>query len=293
MIKGRLIKGIGGFYYVDAAGEIFECKARGIFRQMKVTPLVGDYVEISILDQENKKGVLEKILERKTELIRPTVANVDQAVIVFAVTQPEPNLLLLDRFLILAEKEELDIVICLNKTDLVEEDQHFKKILDIYHTTGYRILLTNYKNEDSIVQLKEVLTNKTNVFAGPSGVGKSTLLNKIHPGLKLETGVISKKTSRGKHTTRHAELISIGNNSWVVDTPGFSSLSIDFMEAEELPHFFPEFSPYLEECRFSSCRHIDEPKCGIKEALKTGSISEERYNNYLQFIEEIRSSRRF
>lgn len=293
MITGRLIKGIGGFYYVDTAGEIFECKARGIFRQMKVTPLVGDYVEISILDQENKKGVLEKILERKTELIRPTVANVDQAVIVFAVTQPEPNLLLLDRFLILAEKEELDIVICLNKTDLVEEDQHFKKILDIYYTTGYRILLTNYKDEDSIVQLKEVLTNKTNVFAGPSGVGKSTLLNKIHPGLKLETGVISKKTSRGKHTTRHAELISIDRNSWVVDTPGFSSLSIDFMELEELPHLFPEFSPYLEECRFSSCRHIDEPKCGIKAALEAGSISEERYNNYLQFIEEIRSSRRF
>lgn len=293
MIKGRLIKGIGGFYYVDTDKEVFECKARGIFRQMKITPLVGDFVEISILDEENKKGVVEKILERKTELIRPTVANVDQAVIVFAVTQPEPNLLLLDRFLIQAEKEELDIVICLNKTDLADEARQYKRILDIYRTTNYRILLTNYKDEESIQQLREELVNRTNVFAGPSGVGKSTLLNKIHPGLKLETGDISRKTSRGKHTTRHAELIAIGNNSWVVDTPGFSSLSIDFMEVEELTYLFPEFAPYLEECRFSSCLHIDEPECGIKKALISGGISEERYKNYLQFVEEIRSSRRF
>lgn len=293
MIKGRLVKGIGGFYYVDINGEVFECKARGILRQMKITPLVGDYVEISILDHEKKLGVLEKIMERKTELIRPTVANVDQAIIVFAVTQPEPNLSLLDRFLVLAEVEELDIVICLNKMDLVEDTQQYKSILDIYRNTGYQFLLTNSKDCESILALKEMLMNKTNVFAGPSGVGKSTLLNKIKPGLKLETGDISKKTSRGKHTTRHAELISIGEKTWVVDTPGFSSLNIDFIKEENLPYLFPEFAPYLDQCKFSSCLHIDEPKCAIKEAVKINKISEERYASYLLFREEIRKNRRY
>lgn len=232
-------------------------------------------------------------MERKTELIRPTVANVDQAIIVFAVTQPEPNLSLLDRFLVLAEVEELDIVICLNKMDLVEDTQQYKSILDIYRNTGYQFLLTNSKDCESILALKEMLMNKTNVFAGPSGVGKSTLLNKIKPGLKLETGDISKKTSRGKHTTRHAELISIGEKTWVVDTPGFSSLNIDFIKEENLPYLFPEFAPYLDQCKFSSCLHIDEPKCAIKEAVKINKISEERYASYLLFREEIRKNRRY
>ena len=293
MLKGRLVKGIGGFYYVDVDSDIFECKARGIFRQMKITPLVGDYVEISVLDKEKRIGVLENIMKRKTELIRPSVANVDQAVIVFAVTHPKPNILLLDRLLVLAEKEELDILICLNKMDLVEESKEYKTILDIYYNSGYKILLTNYKDDNSILQLNEMLINKTNVFAGPSGVGKSTLLNKIHPGLKLETGSISMKTARGKHTTRHAELISIGKNSWVVDTPGFSSLNLDPIEEEELPYLFPEFISYLEKCKYSSCEHIDEPNCAIKEALKSGNISESRYSSYLQFVEEIRKRRRY
>ncbi|SES66251.1 ribosome biogenesis GTPase [Natronincola peptidivorans] len=292
MLKGRLIKGIGGFYYVDIAGRIYECKARGIFRQMKITPLVGDDVKISIIDETNKKGVIEEILERRTELIRPTVANVDQAIIVFAVTQPEPNLVLLDRFLVLAENEELDIVICFNKIDLLQNNE-YTSFVDIYTSAGYDVVLTTAKEEDSIKQLKEMLLDKISVFAGPSGVGKSTLLNKIHPELKLQTGELSEKTSRGKHTTRHVELISIENHGWVVDTPGFSSLNLDFIEEEDLQLLFPEFSAHIEECRFTSCLHMDEPSCGVKKAIKSGIINEKRYNSYLQLIEEIRNNRRY
>ncbi|AKL95530.1 ribosome biogenesis GTpase RsgA [Clostridium aceticum] len=292
MKRGRLIKGIGGFYYVDVDGETYECKARGIFRQMKITPLVGDYVEISITDEQKKLGVMEKIMERSTELIRPTVANVNQAIIVFAVTQPEPNIMLLDRFLVLAESEELEVVICFNKVDLLAEEDYLP-IVDRYRAIGYKVLLTSVKRDVGIADLKEVLIGNTSVFAGPSGVGKSTLLNKVHPELQLKTGEISVKTARGKHTTRHAELIAIEKNSWVVDTPGFSALSLDFMEAEDLALYFPEFNEYREECKFSSCQHIDEPKCGIKNALQKNLIAEERHNSYQQFLQEIKSNRRF
>ncbi|AOY77366.1 ribosome small subunit-dependent GTPase A [Clostridium formicaceticum] len=292
MKKGRLIKGIGGFYYVDVEGEIYECKARGIFRQKKITPLVGDYVEISITDEQKKVGVVEKIMERSTELIRPTVSNVNQAVIVFAVIQPEPNIMLLDRFLVLAESQELEIVICFNKVDLATTEAYMP-IADRYRAVGYKVLLTSAKNEVSITDLRKVLLDKTSVFAGPSGVGKSTLLNKIHPNLQLKTGEISAKTARGKHTTRHAELIPIEKHSWVVDTPGFSALNIDFIEEEALALYFPEFDEYMEECKFSSCQHVDEPSCGIKNALQQNKIAKERYHSYLQFLQEIRSNRRF
>ncbi|SDK43172.1 ribosome small subunit-dependent GTPase A [Natronincola ferrireducens] len=292
MEKGRLIKGIGGFYYVDVMGEIYECKARGIFRQHNITPLVGDQVIISVTDEAKKMGVVEKVLERRTQLIRPAVANVDQAIIVFAVTQPEPNISLLDRFLILAESEDLDIIICLNKIDLVEKEV-YETIVNMYTSAGYKVVLTSYKDNDSILNLRRMLLEKTSVFAGPSGVGKSTLLNKVDPRLKLKTGVISQKTARGKHTTRHAELIAIERESWVVDTPGFSALNVDFIDEGELSFYFPEFLPCLEECKFASCYHMDEPKCGVKKGLKEGKVSEQRYSSYLQLIQEIRNSRRF
>lgn len=292
MKKGRLIKGIGGFYYVYIDGKIYECKARGIFRQRKISPLVGDYVEISITDEEKSKGVVEKILDRETELVRPTVANVDQVIVVFAVTQPEPHTALLDRFLILAESQNLDIVICLNKIDLASEKQ-YRYIVDTYLKAGYKVILTSSKIDNSLEELKEIMSDKTTVFAGPSGVGKSTLLNKMYPNLQLKTGEISEKTARGRHTTRHAELISIENQGWVVDTPGFSSLNIDFINEEGLSFYFPEFLPYLKECKFSSCKHMEEPQCGIKQALELGDIRKERYNSYIQFIDEIRKNRRF
>ncbi len=292
MYSGRLIKGIGGFYYVDVKGETFECKARGLFRKKKITPVVGDYVEIDILDKENKKGVLEKINNRHNELIRPSVSNVDQAVVVFAVTQPDPHLSLLDRFLVLAESQNLNIVICFNKIDLLEQEE-YSKIINEYKSIGYKVILTSTNQKKGINELKNELKNKTTVFAGPSGVGKSTLLNSIHPGLKLQTGEISSKISRGKHTTRHAEIIPIEEDSWVVDTPGFSSLNMNFIEESQLELYFPEFMKCVDKCRFNTCKHINEPNCGVKDAVELNKISGSRYNNYIQFIEEIKKHRRY
>lgn len=292
MYRGRLIKGIGGFYYVDVKGEIFECKPRGLFRKKRIVPVIGDHVKISILDNENKKGVIEEIEVRHNELVRPSVSNVDQIIIVFAVAQPTPLFPLLDRFLVLAESQKLEIIICLNKIDLLDEDE-YKKIIDIYFTVSYKIILTSGIQCEGIDELSKELKDKTTVFAGPSGVGKSTLLNCIHPGLQLETGKVSLKTGRGKHITRHAELINIGENSWVVDTPGFSSLAIDSIDEEDLHYYFPEFMLYIDTCRFNSCRHINEPDCGIKGAVESGKISQQRYDSYVQLIDEIRKSRRY
>jgi len=292
MYSGRLVKGIGGFYYVDVNGEIFECKARGLFRKKKIVPTIGDYVEISILDNENKKGVIENINKRHNELIRPSVSNIDQAIVVFAVTRPDPHLSLLDRFLVLAESQKLNIIICLNKIDLLEEEE-YKEIINIYTLAGYKVILTSTKQDKGISDLREELKNKTTVFAGPSGVGKSTLLNHIHPGLKLQTGELSLKIGRGKHTTRHAELIAVGEDGWVVDTPGFSSLDMDFIHEDELGFNFPEFESYLHDCKFNSCKHLNEPSCSVKEAVALGEISANRYNSYMQFIDEIKKHRRY
>ncbi len=292
MLRGRLIKGIGGFYYVDVNGVIYECKPRGLFRKKKISPLVGDYVQISILDDEDKKGVIEEIDDRNNELIRPSVCNVDQVVVVFAVAQPDPHLSLLDRFLVLAESEKLQILICFNKTDLLDEAK-YEEMVNIYKTVGYKVILASGETNEGIEDLKRKLEDKTTVFAGPSGVGKSTLLNCIHPSLGLETGEVSSKIGRGRHTTRHAELINIGDRAWVVDTPGFSSLAVDFIEEDELTYYFPEFISYIDGCRFNSCIHINEPDCAVKEAVESGHIPKARYASYIQLIDEIRKNRRY
>ncbi len=292
MYRGRLIKGIGGFYYVDVEGKIFECKPRGLFRKKKIIPVIGDYVKIDILDNENRKGVIEEIEVRQNELIRPSVSNVDQVVVVFAVTRPDPCFSLLDRFLVSAESQRLKIVICFNKVDLLDESD-YREMVDIYTAAGYKVILTSGILGEGISDLSKELKNKTTVFAGPSGAGKSTLLNCICPSLQLKTKDVSLKTGRGKHTTRHVELINIGKNSWVVDTPGFSSLAIDLMDEESLYYYFPEFTPYVDTCRFNSCKHINEPGCGIKEAVKLGKISQQRYNSYIQLIDEIKKGRRY
>ena len=292
MYRGKLIKGIGGFYYVDVEGEIFECKPRGLFRKKKIVPVIGDYVKIDILDNENRKGVIEEIEARQNELTRPSVSNVDQVVVMFAVTRPDPCFSLLDRFLVLAESQKLKIVICFNKIDLLDESG-YKEMVDIYTAAGYKVILTSSILGEGIRDLGKELKNKTTVFAGPSGVGKSTLLNCICPSLQLETKNVSLKTGRGKHTTRHVELINIGEDSWVADTPGFSSLAIDFIDEESLYYYFPEFMLYGDTCKFNSCKHINEPGCGIKEAIKLGKISQQRYNSYIQLIDEIKKSRRY
>ncbi|QUH26221.1 ribosome small subunit-dependent GTPase A [Serpentinicella alkaliphila] len=292
MKEGRLIKGIGGFYYVYIDGLIYECKARGIFRKKKITPSIGDFVRIDVIDEEKKLGVLEEILDRKNEMIRPPVSNIDQAFIVFSFINPDINTMLLDRFTVLAESKGLDVVICLNKTDLVKDEILIKELNEIYKNSGYKIIMTSTKENNGLEEIKNLLHSKTSVFAGPSGVGKSSIL-KILTNRELEIGDVSQKTGRGKHTTRHAELIRINSDGWVVDTPGFSSLDLGEIDSEELSDFFPEFREYMTECRFVSCSHVNEPDCMVKEALEEGKIALSRYENYKTFLKEIKESRRY
>jgi ribosome biogenesis GTPase len=286
MIKGIINKGIGGFYYVETEEKLYVCRARGKIKNEQITPLVGDRVEISVVDFDADEGIIEKVLPRKTELLRPNVSNVDQAIIVFAIKNPEPNIMLLDKMILLAENSGLDIVICFNKCDLDDEDK-FNNLSRIYKAAGYTILKTSTKNVQGIEALKEVLKDKISVFSGPSGVGKSTLLNTIEEGLKLQTGEISKKIKRGKHTTRHSELLLLKSGGYVVDTPGFTSLSLHEIPIEHLPGLFPEFEEASENCQFDNCKHLNEPKCGVKKALEAGAISRERYEAYTYIHNEL------
>ena len=291
MIEGRIIKGIGGFYYVDTDNGLYECRARGIFRKNKITPLVGDFVKISVVDEENKKGVVEEIAERETELVRPPIANVNKALIVFAVKNPTPHLSLLDRFIVLAEKENLEIVIILTKIDL-DDDNTFEKIKNIYEPCGYKVIGVSNLEKKNIDKVKEELKDNTVVFAGPSGVGKSSLLNEIDKNFKLKTGDVSDKIKRGKHTTRHAELFELEFGGMVADTPGFSSLTLDDIEDVDLKDYFIEFDNY-DDCKFGSrCIHQNEPNCAVKEAVENGEIPKERYESYIQLLNEIRQGKR-
>jgi ribosome biogenesis GTPase len=290
---GKIIKGIAGFYYVHVPKEgVFECKARGIFRKEKIKPLIGDNVEIVVGDLIEKKGNIEVILPRRNHLVRPTVANLDLAVIVFAVSHPEPNYNLLDRFLVMIEEKDIDAIICFNKIDILTEDQ-LQEITEIYNKTGYKVFMTSSISDKGIEALTEQLYDKTSVFAGPSGVGKSSILNLIQSEMILETGVVSEKIGRGKHTTRHAELICFHDDSYVVDTPGFSSLDIEHIEADNLKLYFREFATYEPYCKFKGCNHINEPICGIKDAVKDGDISRSRYTSYIQLVEESKDRRRY
>ena len=292
MINGEIIKGIGGFYYVDTENGLYECRARGIFRKNKITPLVGDRVSISVVDEENKKGVVEEIEERDTELVRPPIANVDKALIVFAIKNPSPNLSLLDRFIVLAEKENLEIVIVFTKVDLDTDGELLGELKDIYEVSGYKVISVSNKLKLNIDKIKEELKENTVVFAGPSGVGKSSLLNEVDKNFELKTGEVSDKIKRGKHTTRHAELLKLECGGMVADTPGFSSLTLDDIDESELKEYFIEFDKY-DECRFGSrCIHENEPSCAVKEAVENGDISKKRYESYIQLLNEIRSGKR-
>ena len=292
-MQGKIIKGIAGFYYVDVAESgIYECKAKGIFRKEKKKPLVGDNVEIEVLDEKEKIGNLIQILPRKNELIRPAAANVDQALVIFAVRQPDPNYQLLDRFLITMEQQEISSIICFNKKDLAEQEE-LDQMYQIYISCGYQVLLTSAEQEEGISQIRKILEGKTTVVAGPSGVGKSSLTNLLQEEVSMETGEISKKLKRGRHTTRHAQLLTVGEHTYLMDTPGFSSLYLTDIEEQELKSYFPEFRRYEEQCRFQGCRHIHEPDCGVKKALAEHKISQLRYEDYLGLYNELKEKRRF
>ena len=273
---GKIMKGIAGFYYVGVAESgVYECKAKGIFRKDKIKPLVGDDVEIEVLNEEEKLGNIVKILPRRSELIRPAVANIDQALVIFAAREPKPNLSLLDRFLVIMEKQDVPVIICFNKQDLCDEEE-VGRLKEIYEACGYPVVLASAKQGEGIEEIKSRLRGKTTTVAGPSGVGKSSLTNLLQNEVQMETGEISKKLGRGRHTTRHSQIIQIEEDTWLYDTPGFTSFYVEEIEKEELRFYFREFSKYEGTCRFQGCTHTHEPGCMVKNALEEGKISKER-----------------
>ena len=314
-MQGKIVKGIAGFYYVHVAESgLYECKAKGIFRNRSVKPLVGDDVEITVLDAKAREGNLTAILPRKNALVRPAVANVDQALVIFAADKPNPNLNLLDRFLIMMERQQVHTVICFNKKDLASQEEA-ARLAAVYRPCGYDLLFASVKAQEGIQEIQRRLAGKTTVLAGPSGVGKSSLINLLQPWGHMETGAISEKIQRGRHTTRHAELFALERKEpwqdapdtseelpaqaesphpgYICDTPGFSSLYLPEMEKEELQEYFPEFSRYRDTCRFQGCQHLKEPGCCVKEALEAGWVSRNRYDNYVNLYEELKQRRKY
>ncbi len=288
---GKIVKGIAGFYYVYVNNRgLYECKAKGAFRKDKIKPLVGDDATIDIISEEKKTGNVISIMPRKSELIRPAVANVDQALLIFATKNPEPNLNLLDRFLCMMEEQDLPIVICFNKEDLADDDFE-KKMRNTYENAGYQVIFCSAKLGQGIEAIKDILKGKITTVAGPSGVGKSSIVNMLTEGHSMETGEVSEKIGRGKHTTRHSELLYLGDDTFIMDTPGFSSLFVPKIEPVDLYTLFPEFVEPAQYCKFTGCAHDKEPQCGVKDAVAAGEIAASRYENYLQIYSEMVNER--
>lgn len=286
MINGRLMKGIGGFYYVETADGVFECKARGIFRKKNITPLVGDYVSITV--NENAENTIDEISERKNSLIRPPLANLDQLFVVSSVIEPKFNVSVVDRIIAVAEYKNIEPVIVITKIDL---DSSYEKYYDIYTNAGFKVILCDNIKGAGAELIRSLLKDKTSAFTGNTGVGKSSLLNAIDTGLSLETGETSRKLGRGRHTTRHCELYRVAGG-YVADTPGFSSLDFERGEKimkEDLPYCFREFLPYLEKCKFqNNCSHINDKGCAVVQAVKNGEISADRHNSYTELYNEVK-----
>lgn len=292
-MTGKIIKGISGFYYVYVEGAgLYECKAKGAFRKQKIKPLVGDNVEIAVIDEANKLGNVEKILPRKNELIRPAVSNIDMGLVIFASAKPDPNFNLLDRFLCMMEYQKVPVTICFNKIDLVDQEK-LKEYSGIYEPAGYNVIFTCTKTKEGLGSIRSLLEGKTTTVAGPSGVGKSSIINCLQSDITMETGTISEKIERGKHTTRHSEIIPVSHDTYIMDTPGFSSMDVPGFEKEDLWTCYPEFVRHEPYCRFIGCSHINEPDCGVKAAVEDGEISPVRYENYKLLYEELKNRHKY
>lgn len=286
-VEGKIIKGIAGFYYVDATdGNLYECKAKGVFRKEKIKPIIGDDVVIDIIDENDFSGNIVDVKPRRNKLIRPEVANIDTALLVCALKNPDPNFLMLDKLLLHFKKQNIPVIMCFNKEDIAD-DELINQAVKTYENSGAKVVITSADKNQGIDELKGLLTGKITTIAGPSGVGKSSIINLLQSNVKMETGIISKKLNRGKHTTRHSEIIKIDKDTFIIDTPGFTSIDVFDIEYDELSGFYDEFSEY-EQCYFTPCSHTHEPKCGVKDAVEDGLISEIRYNNYKKIYEELK-----
>ncbi|MFD2044055.1 ribosome small subunit-dependent GTPase A [Ornithinibacillus salinisoli] len=288
MVEGRIIKALSGFYYVQTTDGVYQCKGRGVFRKKKITPLVGDFVTFDIDD--NNEGYITQVKPRTTELVRPPIANINQAIIVSSATMPEFSTTLLDRFLVLIEAKGLKPIIFITKIDAIDEvtRENINNYKKEYESIGYTVELFSAKKPTELEKMKQYFSSSVSVIAGQSGVGKSSLLNVLNPQLLLKTADISKSLGRGKHTTRHVELMEVGGGL-VADTPGFSALDFDELELAELPHCFPEMRERSDECKFRGCMHLKEPKCAVKQAVESGDIASYRYDHYVSFADEIQS----
>ncbi len=292
-MKGKIIKGISGFYYVHAAeAGIYQCRAKGIFRNRNVKPLVGDDVEFDITDEADKEGSIVAIEPRKNELHRPAVSNIDQALLVFAAAKPAPNFNLLDRFLIMVRRQKIPAVICFNKADLQTQKER-EEIVSAYGSCGCSLIFTSAARKEGLEELFLLLQGKTSAAFGPSGVGKSTIINLLQQEVHMETGDISKKIGRGKNTTRHTQLIPVDGKAYIMDTPGFGSLDVPGLLTQDLWKCYEEFLPWEPDCRFQGCSHIGEPDCGVKRALSEGRIHKMRYENYVTIYQELKEKEKY
>ncbi len=286
---GKIVKGVAGDYtVVSENGKKFVCRAKGIFRKNKISPLIGDNVEFEALNDE--EGNIIKILERKNSLIRPACANVDQVMVVFAAASPEPNLNLLDRFLIMMQKQSVSAVLCFNKKDIADNER-LRSLAENYEASGMKIVFASILKSEGIEEIRELLKGKTTILAGPSGVGKSSMVNILAPNEIMEVGDLSEKIARGKQTTRHTELVEIGTDTFLCDSPGFSSLYLEDIDYRDLKNFYPEFDEYSGGCRFLTCNHINEPDCAVKAAVQEGKIGASRYENYCLLFNELKQKK--
>ena len=285
--KGKIIKGIAGTFSVKVdGGLVYACKAKGVFRKERIKPVIGDNVIIDIISEDSLEGNITEILDRKNILIRPSVANIDMALIVAALKSPDPNFMMLDKLILHFKRQDIPIVLCFNKEDLSDESL-IDEYTSIYRDSGVNVVTTSAGNGFGVESLKSLLKGKTTCIAGPSGVGKSTIINSLQDNIQMETGDISVKLKRGKHTTRHSEIIPISDESYIIDTPGFTSIEVFDIEYDNLKEYYDEFDSF-NQCYFTPCSHIHEPKCGVRAALDNGRISRVRYDNYCSIYEELK-----